>query len=74
MLGVNVAKLICVLFCVLFNNTVSNGDNKALVIDECVKYGTVGGYIHKGKLEWSNGKKFSPLSLEIVRRLESGER
>jgi hypothetical protein len=35
-LGVNVAKLIYGLFCVLFNNTVSNGDNIALVIDECI--------------------------------------
>jgi hypothetical protein len=38
------------------------------------KYGTVCGYIHKEKLDWSNGKKFSPLPFEIVRRLESGER
>jgi hypothetical protein len=38
------------------------------------KYGTVGGYIHKGKLEWSTEKKFSPLPFEIVSRLESGER
>ena len=36
MLGVNVAKLIYDLFCILFNNTVSNGDNIALVIDECI--------------------------------------
>ena len=73
MLGVNIAMPIYCLFCVLFNNTVSNRDNIALVTDECISMEQL--VVTFMKETWSGllGEKFSPLPLEIVRRLESGE-